>query len=242
MAIAAIPVPASAITNSNFNLNSTLEISLFTPKKQATVITLEPSKRVESRDTEPPSIVKPADPEPRKYTVIEGDNLSKIADENSTTWPRLWNKNTDLSDPNLIRVGQILVIPIESEVLADRPVPMAAPQAQSVAPGPVAYNSAGNTYAPGNCTWYVKNRCPDLPGNLGNANTWQYMARSYGLPTGSTPRAGAVGTTGAGDLGHVVYVERVNGDGTILISEMNFAGLYSTRSRTAGANEFQYIY
>ena len=55
-------------------------------------------------------------------------------------------------------------------------------------------------------------------------------------------RAGAVGTTTAGSLGHVVYVEAVNGDGTITISEMNYAGEYSQRTRVASASEFSYIY
>lgn len=65
---------------------------------------------------------------------------------------------------------------------------------------------------------------------------------AYGLSVGSQPRAGAVGTTTAGGLGHVVYVERVNADGSILISEMNYAGLYSQRTKAAQASEFLYIY
>lgn len=165
-----------------------------------------------------------------------------IAEREHTTWPRLWNKNTDLKDPDLIQIGQVLLIPDESEVLEDRPVPVHETPA-TASPGIVSrgYNG-GNTYDAGYCTWYVKNRRPDLPNNLGNANTWYYRAAAQGLPVGSTPRAGAVGTTTAGDLGHVVYVERVNGDGTILISEMNYAGLYSQRTRTANAGEFLYIY
>jgi surface antigen len=238
-AIVAAPAAANAISPLNFNQSSQLDF--LTIGFDRAQVTPEPIIKVQESKPEPAAAPKPPEPEPdRKYTVQEGDNLSKIAEQNSTTWPRLWNKNLDLKDPNLIYKGQILIIPPESEVLKDRAVP--AIQAQTAAPGVRSYNSAGNTYAPGNCTWYVKNRRPDLPGNLGNANTWQSMARADGLPTGSTPRAGAVGTTTAGDLGHVVYVERVNGDGTILISEMNYAGLYSQRSRTANAWEFQYIY
>jgi surface antigen len=106
-----------------------------------------------------------------------------------------------------------------------------------------ASGSAGNLYAPGNCTWYVKNRRPDLPNNLGNANTWYSMARADGYNVGSAPKKGAVGTTTAGWLGHVVYVEGVSLDGsTVTISEMNYAGLYSTRTRVAPASEFLYIY
>ncbi len=106
-----------------------------------------------------------------------------------------------------------------------------------------ASGSAGNWYGVGYCTWYVKNRRPDLPNNLGNANTWYTMASADGYNVGSAPKKGAVGTTTRGALGHVVYVEGVSLDGsTVTISEMNWAGLYSLRTRTANASEFLYIY
>lgn len=124
--------------------------------------------------------------------------------------------------------------PIAQIAYIEPPAPKATAQ--------VSYSSAGNTYAPGNCTWYVKNRRPDLPNSLGNANTWYSRAAALGMAVGSSPRAGAVGATTAGSLGHVVYVEAVNGDGSITISEMNFAGEYSQRTRTASASEFMYIY
>ncbi len=214
------------------NSRSVLHLSdspwLFQLQPSASVIPVkaDPPKQ------EPPSI-KP--PEPVKYTVVEGDNLTRIAEGHSTTWLRLWNKNADLTNPDLIFPGQVFLIPDVNEQLADRPVPAAVAQALAptapagVTRGPVA----GNSYDAGYCTWYVKNRRPDLPNNLGNANTWYARAAAQGYAVGSTPRAGAVGTTTAGDLGHVVYVERVNGDGTITISEMNYAGLYSQRTRTA---------
>jgi surface antigen len=79
---------------------------------------------------------------------------------------------------------------------------------------------------------------PDLPNNLGNANTWVSRAAAQGLATGSAPRVGAVGQQGM----HVVYVEAVNGDGTVTISEMNHAGLYVRTVRTVPASTFMYIY
>src|SRR5690606_9688951 len=33
-------------------------------------------------------------------------------------------------------------------------------------------SSAGNTYAYGYCTWWVKTKRPDLPNQLGNAGAW----------------------------------------------------------------------
>ena len=131
-----------------------------------------------------------------------------------------------LDTPNFEPIAQLAYI--------EPPAPKPATQ--------VSYSSAGNTYAPGNCTWYVKNRRADLPNSLGNANTWYSRAAGLGMSVGSTPRAGAVGATTAGYYGHVVYVEAVNGDGSITISEMNFAGEYSQRTRVASASEFNYIY
>jgi surface antigen len=98
-----------------------------------------------------------------------------------------------------------------------------------------------NLYAFGNCTYYVKNRRPDLPNDLGNANTWYIRAIQYGLATGTEPRVGAVGTTTAGSLGHVVYIEAVDGN-TITVSEMNSVGFNIISSREALASDFLYIY
>jgi surface antigen len=106
-----------------------------------------------------------------------------------------------------------------------------------------AGNSAGNLYAPGNCTWYAKSRRPDLPNNLGNANTWYARAVAQGWNVGLTPKKGAVATTTAGSLGHVAYVEGVSLDGQwVTISEMNYRGLYSMNTRTVHYTEFRYIY
>ncbi|MBI3889535.1 CHAP domain-containing protein, partial [Candidatus Saccharibacteria bacterium] len=42
------------------------------------------------------------------------------------------------------------------------------------------------------------------------------------IATGSTPREGSAGVISAGDYGHIVWVEKVNGDGTINISQYNY--------------------
>lgn len=249
MAVTIISAPAkvNALNSANNNPNFTLDLWTQLNLPRPLVVQEPDSSRVEV----PPSISpvqenEPPEPaKPREYTVKSGDNLSKIAEQEKTTWPRLWNKNTDLKDPDVIHIGQVLIIPVESEVLEDRPIPVPETPVFSAQRGLAAVprgSTSGNTYSAGYCTWYVKNRRPDLPNNLGNANTWQSRAAAQGLPTGSTPRAGAVGTTTAGDLGHVVYVESVNGDGTITISEMNYRGLYNMNTRTVSASSFLYIY
>ncbi|MGT2426846.1 transglycosylase family protein [Amnibacterium kyonggiense] len=47
------------------------------------------------------------------YTVRSGDSLSKIAEREhiDAGWQRLWAANPQISDPNLIRVGQKLQLP-----------------------------------------------------------------------------------------------------------------------------------
>ena len=102
--------------------------------------------------------------------------------------------------------------------------------------------SEGNTYSYGYCTWYVANRRPDIPNTWGNANTWYARAQASEWPTGTVPKIGAIGQNTTPPLGHVVYVEAVYADGTILISEMNFAGWNVQSSRTVSPTEFNYIY
>ena len=68
---------------------------------------------------------------------------------------------------------------------------------------------------------YQKNGYMPYWGGRGNANQWPGNARAAGIGTGSTPRAGSVGVISSGYYGHVVWVESVNGDGTINISQYN---------------------
>lgn len=79
-------------------------------------------------------------------------------------------------------------------------------------------------------------------GGAGNANQWSSTAARHGISSGSTPKAGAAAVMNIGYYGHVMYVESVNGDGTITVSDYNFAwdGLY--RNYTRSASGLTYIY
>lgn len=70
----------------------------------------------------------------------------------------------------------------------------------------------------------TQGRGRDMPywGGRGNANQWPGNARAAGIPVSTTPSAGSVGVLMAGDYGHVVWVESVNGNGTINISQYNY--------------------
>lgn len=105
-----------------------------------------------------------------------------------------------------------------------------------------ASDASGNLYAPGNCTWYVKQKRPDIGNQWGNANSWYASAQAQGFKTGTMAKTGAIGVSFEGWAGHVVYVESWNGDGTINISEMNFGGLYNMNYRTVPESSFVYIY
>ena len=103
--------------------------------------------------------------------------------------------------------------------------------------GTASYGSNGYDF--GFCTWYAANRRAQLgepvPANLGDAYTWAYRAAGFGIPTGSTPKAGAVAVEHSAAPGHVAIVEVVNDDGSFWISEMNSYGQVSmTNSSPAG--------
>lgn len=95
----------------------------------------------------------------------------------------------------------------------------------------------------GQCTWYVNGRLKELGFDagkankmLGNAKDWDNQAANAGIAVSNTPKVGAVtvweaNRGGAGNYGHVGIVERINADGSILISESNWAGKkYNTRT------------
>jgi surface antigen len=113
----------------------------------------------------------------------------------------------------------------------------------------IARASAGNRYAFGNCTWYAYERRMQLGRPVGsfwgNAATWAMYARAAGYSVDNTPAVGAVMQNGGG-YGHVAIVESVNSDGSITVSEMNYAGNFNrvtSRTVSAGAaSGFNYIH
>jgi len=74
--------------------------------------------------------------------------------------------------------------------------------------------------------WKVYESGDTMPywGGSGDAYQWIGDAENAGIPVSSTPQAGDVGIyprSGVSPLGHAVYVESVNSDGTINISQYN---------------------
>ena len=58
-------------------------------------------------------------------------------------------------------------------------------------------------------------------GGYGNANQWPTTTARYGIANGSTPVVGSVAIWYVGVYGHSMYVEAVNDDGTITVSDYN---------------------
>lgn len=80
----------------------------------------------------------------------------------------------------------------------------------------------GGPYVAGQCTQWAWYNRQDLPGNLGNANAWAARAAGMGYQVDHNPTPGSVFQTSVGPYGHVGYVESVNGDGSIVVTEMNY--------------------
>jgi LysM repeat protein len=110
--------------------------------------------------------------------------------------------------------------------------------------------STGNTYAAGNCTWYVKDVFKARMGDYwGNAKDWAASAQREGVPTDNNPVANLTvavfqpGSAGADmTYGHVGIVVAVNGD-SVTIKEMNAtAGLGKTNTRVVPKDSATYIH
>ncbi|CXO38692.1 Secretory antigen precursor SsaA [Staphylococcus aureus] len=99
-----------------------------------------------------------------------------------------------------------------------------------------------NLYTAGQCTWYVFDRRAQAGSPIStywsDAKYWAGNAANDGYQVNNTPSVGSIMQSTPGPYGHVAYVERVNGDGSILISEMNYTyGPYNMNYRTIPASE-----
>ncbi len=98
-------------------------------------------------------------------------------------------------------------------------------------------NTGGYGYR--NCTdyvaWKIRSEGRYVPGGLGNAKNWD-----DNYPSSGTPHPGDAAVSNAGTYGHVMYVEAVNGNGTIVISDYNRAGTgkYSTSTISSAGLSF----
>lgn len=116
-------------------------------------------------------------------------------------------------------------------------------------------NVAGNSYAWGQCTWYVKQVAPWAGNNWGNGGQWGASAAAAGFKVDHTPAAGAIIVflpgqsvggqwTADGAYGHVGYVQSVNGSQvTITQGGMGFSNPAGPNNQTiSNAGSYLYIH
>jgi hypothetical protein len=60
-----------------------------------------------------------------------------------------------------------------------------------------------------------------MPYGFGDANRWPMAAKGHGIPVDYTPRVGDVAIRLDDNHGHSMYVEALNNDGTLHVSEYN---------------------
>ena len=186
------------------------------------------------------------------YTVRAGDTIDSIAAKYGADKVRI----TAFNDLELggLTPGKVIMIPGGVLPANERPGYTAPRRGSggssfSTVNSSIARASVGNRYAFGNCTWYAYERRAQLGRPVGsfwgNAATWASGARAAGYVVNNTPAVGAVMQNGGG-YGHVAIVESVNSDGSITVSEMNYAGNFNrVTSRTVSpgvAAGFTYIH
>lgn len=202
------------------------------------------------------------------YTVKADDTLESVSEKYKANADRIVSYN-DL-ELSKIESGQKLIIPDGTLPEEERPgyvapAPVAtstpAPSTPTITSAPAVTSpsvdtSAGNMYAFGNCTSYAYERRMQMGRPIGsfwgNAATWNTFAMQQGFAVNKTPAPGAVFHMPAfvdaytGVYGHVGIVESVNSDGSIYVSEMNYAGAFNAVTyRTIPASQaalYNYIH
>jgi surface antigen/LysM repeat protein len=217
--------------------------------------------------TPAPIVTQPGPPQ--RYIVKAGDTLWSIAQRflgNGNRWREILKTPTGGTftdaEARRLQVGQSVYLPVKQTTGPGKPVapvPQPTPvKTPILTPGEFnnwrnwpEYSTRNPFPSKGkNCTWYAHGRMMQLgyseyalDSMLGNAGTWDNTA-GRGARVVYTPQAPCIvvweaGVGGAGSVGHVAVVERVNADGSILISESNWAGKsYNTRTIYPGSRSW----
>ena len=176
-----------------------------------------------------------------------GDSADSLAQKYNTSPDRI-----NLFNDGDFAAGKQVVVPGGSITIAPPQPPVRSSSTVNTTFTNAAVSVAGgNRYDYGYCTWYGYNRRMELGlpigGMWGNASSWASLARAAGFRVDRTPEVGAVIQTAnaAGGYGHVGVVESVGADGSVTISEMNYAGWNRKSTRTLSVEEaasYNYIH
>ncbi|SNV60908.1 autolysin (N-acetylmuramoyl-L-alanine amidase [Staphylococcus simiae] len=178
------------------------------------------------------------------YTVQAGDSLSLIASKYGTTYQKIMSLNG---------LNNFFIYPGQKLKVSGTASPSTANTGNNASNGG-NYQSPSfnhqNLYTWGQCTYHVFNRRAQIGKGIStywwNANNWDNAAAADGYTIDGRATVGSIAQTDAGYYGHVMFVERVNSDGSILVSEMNYSaapGIVTYRTIPAyQVNNYKYIH
>lgn len=153
------------------------------------------------------------------YTVKSGDSLSAIAARYGTTYQKIMSLN-GLSN-FIIYPGQKLKV--SGTTSSSGSTSNSNNNSGYTSP---TFNHQ-NLYDWGQCTWHVFNRRQAIGKPIStywwNANNWASAAAKDGYVVNHRPAVGSILQSSTGYYGHVSFVERINSNGSIQVSEMNFS-------------------
>lgn len=175
------------------------------------------------------------------YTVKSGETAESIAEKYGSSAAEI----IALNDLEVSGITSGMKILIKGGTLPEKERP------EYVAPVVRVYSTytyVGNTsqringvcnrsLGAGQCTTWGWAKRPDLaPLMRANANRWDDIARANGILVDHNPAAGAIFQSDSGWYGHVGYVESVNADGSVNVSERNYRGCYGVLFSTIPAD------
>ena len=175
------------------------------------------------------------------YTVQAGDSLSLIASKYGTTYQNIMRLNG---------LNNFFIYPGQKLKVTGN----ASTNSGSTTTTNRGYNTPvfnhQNLYTWGQCTYHVFNRRAEIGKGIStywwNANNWDNAAAADGYTIDNRPTVGSIAQTDVGYYGHVMFIERVNNDGSILVSEMNYSaapGILTYRTVPAyQVNNYRYIH
>jgi surface antigen len=153
------------------------------------------------------------------HIVKAGETLESIAERYEVDPDKITYIN-DISAPDEIFENEALIIPG-----AELPSFVQSGNSTFINLSTNNFYGLSHAYPYGQCTWWVAQKRA-IP-SWGNAKDWLYNAAASGFPVcqGSfcRPKVGAVISLKGSWLGHVGYVERVQGN-KVIFSEMNYIG------------------
>lgn len=159
------------------------------------------------------------------HTVRAGESLDLIAAQYGVTAQDIMNANQ--LNGYLIFPNQTLTIPGGSggNATTTSGSPTGTTQTSNGGYTSPTFNHQ-NLYDWGQCTWHVFNKRAEAGQPIStywwNADHWAANAAADGYVVDHNPTVGSIMQNYEGPVGHVAYVERVNPDGSILISETNY--------------------